>query len=111
MEIINMQETFLIVDGPSKFDLMASLFDNKIVKFTLVDYTTGKGDQIEVSIESIKKSRSTDLIGKGWDLEMITTQPQDKIKRVDETSIQKNDGLQGWYDSTTRKGHAYDWNY
>jgi len=92
-------KVWLINNGPSKFDLMASVFDDKIVKFTL-----SSPDEKEMLVDSdvlrVRKSRSKEKDAKNfWDIEII---PVGII-----LSFQDEDcnAFSGFYDSKTRRGN------
>lgn len=81
-------EEFAIVNGPSKLDLMLSLFDNdmgeRTVQFSVGSNPTtgpkGKTNQVEVRISTVQKvlTNSTNI----WNLSGFTTDEHGELKRV-----------------------------
>ena len=95
-------KTWLVNDGPSKFDLMASLFDNKIVKFTLRPSPYGKEMRFDASVLSVKKSMSKEKKAKNfWDIEIIPV----GISYIYSFKDEDCNAFSGFYDSKTRKGN------
>lgn len=86
--------TYRITEGPSKFDLMSSLFDGKIVQFTLkVDEKYSKAVKVEVvSVEAENGSHSS------WNLKVfVREESKSEFELVNKT-------LPVYYNSKTRQG-------
>ena len=92
--LIVMIITYRITEGPSKFDLMSSLFDGKIVQFTLkVDEKYSKAVKVEVvSVEAENGSHSS------WNLKVfVREESKSEFELVNKT-------LPVYYNSKTRQG-------
>ncbi|HRZ29454.1 MAG TPA: hypothetical protein P5052_01580 [Candidatus Paceibacterota bacterium] len=77
-----MPQTARIVDGPGKFDLMLSLFDNKVLMFELEG-----GQQVPVRVLSIRKE---DGSGENWKLKGVSTKSGKDLKIY--YSTRRNEG-------------------
>ena len=72
-----------VIDGPGKFDLMLSLFEQKILQFTIAPAKKIRAQVYQISWK-----------GKNyWTLEAL-------VEGVEFTNI----GIEIWYNSKTRKG-------
>lgn len=65
-----MNMSFHIVDGPSKFDLMVSLFDVKEPRRTVEFRLEGVCDSITVAITSVQQEESS---SESWNIEGLIT--------------------------------------
>jgi hypothetical protein len=80
-----------ITEGPSKFDLMASLFDGKIVQFTQQNNQHPK--IIKVILLSVERE---DGSNESWNLRVLV--------KGSEFPLQIGKNLSMYYNSRTRKG-------
>lgn len=89
----NIKINYLITDGPSKFDLMASLFDGKLVEFTQVtemNYVF----KIQARVQSVEQEDGSDH---SWNL-VIFVHPGTNAP------LGLNKKYSAYYNSRTRKG-------
>lgn len=105
-------ESLLIINGPSKFDLMNGLFDDKIVTFTISDQLDKTlNSSIKVKIVEVGtylnyhnlKRRDDD----GFNVKMIVVD----TKENPYFDIKNKDGLDGWYNPKTRRGNVSGLNW
>lgn len=85
--------TYRITEGPSKFDLMCSLFDGKTVQFT---------QQIEADKKTVKAVITAiemeDGSNDSWNIKML-------VKESNTSSIQAGRSLSAYYSSRNRQGN------
>lgn len=84
--------TYRITEGPSKFDLMCSLFDGKIVQFT---QEIGNKKTIKAVITAIEME---DGSNDSWNIKML-------VKESNANPIQVGKSLSAYYSSRNRQGN------
>ena len=86
---------FNIADGPSKFELMVSLFDGKLVKFT---QSRGSSETTKNVIEAVLQSvEKEDGSLDSWNIRILIIKDESQILRISKI-------YPAYYCSRTRRG-------
>jgi hypothetical protein len=85
--------TYRITEGPSKFDLMSSLFDGKVVQFTQEIESNKKTVSAVITVIEME-----DGSRESWNIKML-------VKESSTSSIQVGKSLSAYYSSRNRQGN------
>jgi hypothetical protein len=85
---------YFITEGPSKFDLMASLFDGKVVNFTLQIEITTPQKTLKVSVVSVERE---DYSKDSWNIKVYIVDSPNPVVPIGKI-------ISAYYNSRTRHG-------